>query len=457
MATSPLSLPEWQRSTIAERRALVDASVAQAHATTSSHGVWITVADPTTTDETPSGPLAGIAFAVKDNIDVAGLATTAGSPLLHDHVAEVDADVVSILKDAGAVVLGKTNLHELAFGVTSDNATYGPVRNPLAQTHSAGGSSGGSAAAVALGTVPFSLGTDTGGSITVPAAFCGIAGFRPSTGRYPGTGVVSLSTSRDTIGIHARTVGDVRIVDEVITRQLGGAPDTDLTDPVLGVPRSRYQDIAPEVADAAHASLQALERAGVRLVDVEVPDDLALGAGPGLDLVMFEAPRLLRRHLLSAGSRFAGAPLDDLAAHIASPDVRAVFHGIAASPVTAERYAEARAARWRLRRAYAEMFSRQGVDALIWPTVPILPPRLGEAGTIILNGQTVSLFTTVIRNAGPGTVAGQPMLSLPVATASNGLPVGMCLEGPVFDDTLLLRIGETVETLLSPAVRTAAR
>ncbi|WP_051791361.1 amidase family protein [Amycolatopsis jejuensis] len=427
------SLAEWQRRTVTERRGLVASSAEHAQA---SEGVWITVAEPAAAG---SGPLAGIAFAVKDNIDVAGLATTAGTPLLRDHIADLDADVVNVLRDAGAVVLGKTNMHELAFGVTSDNATFGAVRNPQAPGLSAGGSSGGSAAAVALGTVPFSLGTDTGGSVTVPAAFCGIAGFRPSTGRYPPTGVVSLSTSRDTIGIHARTVEDIRIVDEIITREPRGPEPGEV---VLGVPRNRYQDVAPEVAEAAGAALAVLTNAGVRLEDVVVPDDLALGAGPGLDLALFEAPRSLLRHLAAIGSRYAGVPLAGLTPHIASPDVRAIFEGLAESPVPVPRYAAARQARWQLRRSYADVFTQ--VDALLWPTSPVLPPRLGDAGPIVLNGRSVPLFHTVIRNVGPGTVAGQPMVSLPV-----GDGVGLCLEGPVFGDERLLRIARRVEGLLA--------
>ncbi len=129
-----------------------------------------------------------------------------GSPLLADHVPAVDAGVVSMLREAGAVVVGKTNMHELAFGVTSNNAEHGAVKNPVDPGFSAGGSSGGSAATVALGAVPFSLGTDTGGSVTLPASFCGVVGFRPSVGRYPADGLVKLSWTRDTVGLHTRSV-----------------------------------------------------------------------------------------------------------------------------------------------------------------------------------------------------------------------------------------------------------
>lgn len=152
---------------------------------------------------------------------MAGLPTTARSPSLNT-VARADAGVVSILRDAGVVVLGKTNMHELAFGITSNNPTYGPVRNPFDPQRIAVGSSGGSAVSVATGGVPFALGTDTGGSITIPAAFCGVVGFRPTTGRYPGDGLVKLSHSRDTVGIHAHTVADVALVDAIIAHRSAG-------------------------------------------------------------------------------------------------------------------------------------------------------------------------------------------------------------------------------------------
>jgi mandelamide amidase len=166
---------------------------------------YISVVDDAVEDAPDDAPEGAFALAVKDNIDVAGMVTTAGTPAFADRVAEADASIVATLRDAGAVVIGKTNLHELAFGVTSRNAAYGPVKNPVDARFSAGGSSGGSAATVARGDVEVALSTDTGGSVTLPASFCGVVGFRPTTGRYPADGVVRLSSSRDTIGLHTRT------------------------------------------------------------------------------------------------------------------------------------------------------------------------------------------------------------------------------------------------------------
>jgi len=170
------------------------------------------------------GPLAGIPFAVKDNIDCLPFPTTGGSPALLDNQPKADASAVAKLKAAGAHAPLKLNLHELAFGVTNNNAHFGAVPTPFDTTRVAGGSSGGSAAAVASGIVPFALGTDTGGSTRIPAAFCGIVGFRPSTGRYPDGGVLTLSTTRDTIGPMASSVTDIIEVDALICNEIDSVP-----------------------------------------------------------------------------------------------------------------------------------------------------------------------------------------------------------------------------------------
>lgn len=415
-----------------------------ARASIASHGAYLSVVDEPE-GAAAGGEFAGIPFAVKDNIDVAGLPTTAGSPLLAGDVAEADANVVSALRAAGAVVVGKTNMHELAFGVSGNNATHGPVHNPADPARTAGGSSGGSALAVALGTVPFSLGTDTGGSVTVPASFCGVVGFRPTTGRYPGDGVVNLSSSRDTIGVHAARVGDVRAVDRVITGEVDASAPARLT---LGVPRSRYQDLAREIEPVVRAALDRLASAGVTLVDLDIPDDLEIGGGAGLELVFYEAERLVLARAAAMAGRGPDFGFADMVELIASPDVRAIAEFIAATPLPADAYERARRARWALRRAYVEAFAATGADAIIAPSCPVLPPMLGNDDTAELNGVEVPLFATVTRNAAPGTTAGVPMLSVPAGRTAAGLPVGLSLEGRFFDDARLLAIGEIAEAIL---------
>lgn len=209
--------------TLAQARQLIEAEglpgllqTLESRATGAGHNAVI-AADFSVASST--GPLAGIPIGVKDNIDVAGFATTGGSPALKDYRPGADAPAVTALRQAGAILCCKLNMHELAFGVTTDNATFGRVFNPFDNDRTAGGSSGGSGAAVARGIVPVALGTDTGGSVRIPASFCGVAGFRPSTGRYPTGGVLPLSQMRDTIGVIAATVADLCEVDADLVRR----------------------------------------------------------------------------------------------------------------------------------------------------------------------------------------------------------------------------------------------
>jgi mandelamide amidase len=396
---------------------------------------YISVVDDAVEDAPDDAPEGAFALAVKDNIDVAGMVTTAGTPAFADRVAEADASIVATLRDAGAVVIGKTNLHELAFGVTSRNAAYGPVKNPVDARFSAGGSSGGSAATVARGDVEVALSTDTGGSVTLPASFCGVVGFRPTTGRYPADGVVRLSSSRDTIGLHTRTAAQARRIDELLVPG-AAAPPPQLPGVRLGLPRTRWQDLDPDVAAVTSAALDRLRAAGAELVEVEIPFD----ADRGEDLVLYEAPHLLEHR--------AGFPFAELAARIASPDVRRIAQGLVAEPVALQDYWAARTARTRLRRDYAGVLA--GVDALLMPACPVLPPPLGVDDVVAVNGRLEPLFPTLTRNTGPGSVAGVPMLTLPAGLGTAGLPVGVTLEGGFFRDPQLLALGAAVADLLTP-------
>jgi Asp-tRNA(Asn)/Glu-tRNA(Gln) amidotransferase A subunit family amidase len=440
------TLQDWLDTPVKSRRELFEDSIGDARRIQSSHNAYISVAESSTPGS--DGLLADIPFAVKDNIDVAGFETTAGAPFFRGTPPVIDANVVSALAFEGGTVIGKTNLHELAFGVTSDNGEFGPVRNPLDHSLSAGGSSGGSAAAVALGNVPFALGTDTGGSITVPASFCGIVGFRPTTGRYPGDGVVNLSWSRDTVGIHANRVGDIRTIDRLITRSPISTIGPSAGEIRLGVPSSYLEDLDPVVASITRCALDLLESAGLVLVPVDMPDAIELAATAGFSLVFFETGRTLPARAAALPEPFSSLGIGDMATLAGSPDVGAVLAMIAESGPGVVEYEEARAARWRLRAQQESLFAQSGIDALVFPSVPVLPPPVGENDAVELNGRELPLFPTVTRHSGPGSFAGSPMLSLPAGRTESGLSVGITLEGQFASDESLLSIASIVESIL---------
>jgi len=240
-------------------------------------------------DGRPTGALHGLPIAVKDSINTADYPTTSGTAALRRFRPPGDAAVVAALRAAGAIVLGKTNLHELSFGWTSNNEVFGPVRNPYGRGCIAGGSSGGSAAAVAARLTPLGLAEDTEGSIRVPAALCGIAGFRPTTGRYPNAGAAPISPQFDQVGPLARRVADLQLFDAALTGEATPAPPAALAGVRLAVVRDYwFESLHPEVERVAGAALVRLAAAGVELLEAPLPGlarliDLTTGVIQGRD------------------------------------------------------------------------------------------------------------------------------------------------------------------------------
>jgi indoleacetamide hydrolase len=404
------------------------------------------------------GALFGLPIPVKDSVNTRDYPTTAGTPALRNFRPASDAPVVAALRQAGALVLGKTNLHELSYGWTSNNLAFGAVRNPYDRSRIPGGSSGGTAAAIAAHLAPLGIAEDTEGSIRVPAAFCGIAGFRPTTGRYSTAGCVPISPLFDQVGPHARCIADLALFDAVVANDGRALQATPLTGVKFGVVRDFwFTDLDPQVEHLTALALAKLQDAGAVIVETQMPGLAALIEST-TDAVQNHDVRLaLAKYLKEYG---AGIDFDALVAR-SSPDIQRAFNSDVlpggANFVSEASYAAARDKYLpALRALYREYFERSGVSAMLLPTTLVAAPRIGEETSLDVRGRPLPFATAVARNIAPGSTAGVPGLVLPIALTSQGLPVSLEFDGPAGKDRDLLALGLSVErvfgTLPAPHV-----
>jgi len=394
--------------------------------------------------------LDGVPFAAKDNMDTVELPTTACTPALRGNRPSLNAPVIQRLLDEGALLLGKANMHELAFGITNNHGAFGAARNPYDPERIPGGSSGGSAVVVAAGIVPFALGSDTGGSVRIPAALCGIVGFRPTTGRYSQEGVVPISPTRDTVGPMARTVADVALIDGLIGGEASRPGPVELSGLRVGVPREYfYENLEPAVATLMEDFLAALRSEGVVLIEESIPEVQKLDEAVSFVVVNYEARRCLERYLARSAPAVS---FETLLAGIASPDVKSVYDAIVALNLDDDRaYRDALAVhRPALQRAIKDYFGRHRLDAYLVPTCCMTARPIGQDQTVELNGRQVPTFQSFIRNADPSSNAGIPSISIPIGLSGMQLPVGAMLEAPADDDRRLLAVAQAFENVCGP-------
>jgi aspartyl-tRNA(Asn)/glutamyl-tRNA(Gln) amidotransferase subunit A len=394
------------------------------------------------------GPLHGIPVAVKDLFFTKGVRTTGGSRLFEDHVPDHDAAVVESLRAGGAVLIGKTGMHELAYGITSSNPHFGAVRNPWDRDRIPGGSSGGSGAAVAAGMVAMAMGSDTGGSIRIPASYCGVVGLKPTYGRVSRYGAMPLGFSLDHMGPLTNSVRDAGAVLNVIA---GYDPRDESSShrPVenyvpniepsldglrIGMPENYYfERLDAEVGTAVRAAFHTAAERGAKIVPLRMPDIDAINTVARL-ILLAEASAVLEPHL-DQRDRFGA-------------DVLALLDQGRLVPATD--YINAQRLRRSMQREFAALWSR--VDCLFTPTTPITAPRIGET-TVTVGGESQEVRLASTRLVRAINLLGLPALSIPCGADHHGLPIGLQIVGPPFGEALILRVAQALVPAEVPVPR----
>jgi aspartyl-tRNA(Asn)/glutamyl-tRNA(Gln) amidotransferase subunit A len=375
------------------------------------------------------GPLHGIPFAHKDLVYTKGIRTTGGSKIFKDFVPDRDADIATNLDQAGAVMVGKTNLHEFAYGITSNNPHFGAVRNPWDTDRIPGGSSGGSGAAVAAGIIPMATGTDTGGSIRIPASFCGVTGLKPTFGLISKRGVMPLGWTMDHMGPLTKTVRDAAVSFHAMAgMKTGYVPpkNVDIHGLRIGLPVNYYFDkLDLEVSESVRTAVQTATAFGARIVNIKVPD--------------IDALNVVGRMLLLAEATSVHLPHLDRRADIGADVLTLLDQG---RLIRGCDYVDAQ----RLRRIYVREFSKlwSEVDCIFTPATPTPAPKIGQVSMQVgTELEDVRLATTRLMRA--INVLGIPALSIPCGFTKAGLPIGLQILAAPRAEDMLLRVGAAIE------------
>ena len=390
------------------------------------------------------GPLHGIPIALKDNLYTRGIRTTAGSKILADFVPDEDATVTARLKRAGAIIIGKTNLHEFAWGGTTDNPHYGTCRNPWNPDRFPAGSSGGSGVAVAARTCLGAIGTDTGGSIRLPSSVNGIVGIRPTIGRVSNHNVIPLAWSMDTVSPMTRTVDDCAVMFGIIAGydpvdvHSAQVPVDDYTSGFgrgvaslkVGLIRDySLTHVQPAVGDAIRGALRTLEELGAPVEEIAVPS-IQGNISAQLTIESCEPSTYHQDWLRSRASEYG----DDVRTLLELGELYLATH-----------YLQAQRYRSVLRNELLDAFRR--VDVLVTPTLPFTATPCGATKVVIENEQEEDMLSAIMQFTGVPSLAGLPAISLPVGFDADGLPIGMQVIGRPFDEVTLFRVGHAYQSV----------
>ncbi|MBT4738841.1 MAG: hypothetical protein HOH20_13830 [Rhodospirillaceae bacterium] len=391
------------------------------------------------------GPLHGVPLILKDNINTTALPTSGGTPALVGNDPGSNAPIAARLFQAGALLAGKANLHELSAGGTSANHTFGPVRNPYDHTCIPGGSSGGTAATIAAGLAPAGLGTDTAGSVRVPAALCGIFGFRPTTGRYSGEGIVPLSRTQDTAGPLATTMDDIILLDSVLALTSNPITDRDAKGLRIGIAENLMAVSTPAVTQVIDLALEKLMKAGATIIPIDLTPlrDLQLAATVGV--IDKEFSDVMRSYLKAYAPHLSIEVLID---SVASPSVKSFTKERLEKTFDLEAYAKATGEDLSAyQAAWEALLIENKIDAIAFPTTPDVALPLAEDDSVIQDGEVVFSWF-YFRHTGMGAVGQRPGISIPAGLSQSGMPVGLELDGLPGKDEDLLAVAKAVADAL---------